>query len=168
MFKRSEDQQRGSGPWHGTGGPMPVTDLPEKHPIAEAFIAAGVNVGIPRNSYFNGERQEGIGPFQGTARRGLRYSTAKAFLRRALKRQNIDLVMHAQVARILFDGVRASGVVFVHVGPEVRISANREIILSAAPFSRRRSCNFPESDLNIYFASSKSRWLSRCRALGRT
>jgi len=131
MFKRSEDQQRGSGPWHGTGGPMPVADLPEKHPLAEAFIAAGVNVGIPHNPDFNGERQEGIGPFQGTARRGLRYSTAKAFLRRALKRQNIDLVMHAQVTRILFDGVRASGVAFVHGGREVRISANREIILSA-------------------------------------
>jgi choline dehydrogenase len=131
MFKRSEDQQRGSGPWHGTGGPLPVTDLPEKHPIAEAFIAAGVKIGIPHNSDFNGERQEGIGPLQGTARRGLRYSTAKAFLRRALKRQNIDLVMHAQVTRILFDGVRASGIAFVHEGREVRISANSEIILSA-------------------------------------
>lgn len=131
MFKRSEDQQRGSGPWHGTGGPLPVTDLPEKHPIAEAFIAAGVKIGIPHNSDFNGERQEGIGPLQGTARRGLRYSTAKAFLRRALKRQNIDLVMHAQVTRILFDGVRASGIAFVHEGREVRISANSEIILAA-------------------------------------
>lgn len=131
MFKRSEDQQRGSGPWHGAGGPLPVTDLPEKHPIAEAFIAAGVKVGIPHNPDFNGERQEGIGPFQATAKRGLRYSTAKAFLRRALKRPNIDLVMHAQVTRILFDGTRAAGVAFFHEGREVRISAVREILLSA-------------------------------------
>ncbi|WP_424627825.1 GMC family oxidoreductase [Bradyrhizobium sp. SYSU BS000235] len=131
MFKRSEDQQRGSGPWHGAGGPLPVTDLPEKHPIAEAFIAAGVKAGIPYNSDFNGERQEGVGPFQATAKRGLRYSTAKAFLRRALKRPNLDLVTHAQVTRILFDGVRARGVAFVHEGANVEVTANREILLCA-------------------------------------
>lgn len=131
MFKRSEDQQRGSGPWHGTGGPLPVTDLPEKHPIAEAFIAAGVKAGIPHNPDFNGERQEGVGPFQATAKRGLRYSTAKAFLRRALKRGNLDLVTHAQVTRILFDGVRARGVAFVHEGEIVEVAANREILLCA-------------------------------------
>ncbi|MDO8979589.1 MAG: choline dehydrogenase [Afipia sp.] len=131
MFKRSEDQQRGSGPWHGTCGPLPVTDLPEKHPIAEAFIAAGVKAGIPHNSDFNGEQQEGIGPFQATARRGLRYSTAKAFLRRALKRSNIDLVTHAQVTRILFDGLRASGVAFVRNGKNVQVAAKREVLLCA-------------------------------------
>jgi choline dehydrogenase len=131
MFKRSEDQQRGANPWHGTGGQLPVTDLPEKHPIAEAFIAAGVKVGIPHNPDFNGERQEGIGPFQATAKRGLRYSTAKAFLRRALKRSNLDLLTRAQVTKILFDGVRASGVAFVHDGKPTEVSARREIILSA-------------------------------------
>jgi len=131
MFKRSEDQQRGANPWHGTGGPLPVTDLPEKHPISEAFIAAGVNAGLPHNPDFNGERQEGVGPFQATARRGLRYSTAKAFLRRALKRPNLDLLMRAQVTRILFDGVRASGVAFVQEDKPTEVSARREIILSA-------------------------------------
>ena len=131
MFKRSEDQQRGANPWHGTGGPLPVTDLPEKHPISEAFIAAGVKAGLPHNPDFNGERQEGVGPFQATAKRGLRYSTAKAFLRRALKRPNLDLLMRAQVTRILFDGVRASGVAFVQDGKATEVSARREIILSA-------------------------------------
>jgi choline dehydrogenase len=131
MFKRSEDQQRGSGPWHGTGGPLPVTDLPEKHPIAEAFIAAGVKAGIPHNPDFNGERQEGVGPFQATAKRGLRFSTAKAFLRRALKRPNLELVTHAQVTRILFDGVRARGVAFVHDEGNVEVTSNREILLCA-------------------------------------
>lgn len=131
MFKRSEDQQRGADPWHGAGGPLPVTDLPEKHPISEAFISASVKAGIPYNADFNGERQEGVGPFQATAKRGLRYSTAKAFLRRALKRPNLDLLTHAQVTKILFDGVRASGVAFVHDGKPTKVSARREIILSA-------------------------------------
>lgn len=131
LFKRSEDQQRGGNHWHGTGGPLPVTDLPEKHPIAEAFIAAGVKAGISYNPDFNGERQEGIGPFQATAKRGLRYSTAKSFLRHALRRPNLDLLTQAQVTKILFDGVRASGLAFVHSSGPVKVSARREIILSA-------------------------------------
>lgn len=131
MFKRSEDQQRGGNPWHGTGGPLPVTDLSEKHPIAEAFIAAGVKAGIPHNPDFNGEQQEGFGHFQATAKRGLRYSTAKAFLRRALKRPNLDVLTHAQVTRIVFDGVRASGVAFVHDGKPAQVAARGEVILCA-------------------------------------
>src|SRR6266568_3771871 len=71
-FKKSEDQARGADSWHGVGGPLAVGDLPEPHPVAEAFIAAGVSVGIPYTRDFNGEQQEGVGYYQATARRGLR------------------------------------------------------------------------------------------------
>lgn len=131
LFKRSEDQMRGADPWHGMGGPLPVSDMLEKHPVAEAFIAAGVNAGFPHNPDFNGERQEGVGRFQATARNGLRYSTAKAFLRRAAGRANLDVALHAQVTRILFDGVRASGVAFVQNGRAMQVAAEREVILAA-------------------------------------
>jgi choline dehydrogenase len=130
-FKRSENQQRGAGAYHGAGGRLPISDLLEPHPIAEAFIAAGQRVGIPRNNDFNGERQEGIGYFQATAYKGLRCSTAKAFLRPALKRANVELVMRAHVSRILFEGLRASGVAFIRDGREVRVQAKREVILAA-------------------------------------
>ena len=130
-FKRSEDQQRGPDRWHGVGGPLPVSDLPEPHPIAEAFIDAGVGAGFPRNDDFNGERQEGVGPFQGTARRGLRWSTAKAFLRRALKRPNLELAMDAHVTRVNIDRLRATGVAYRKDGELVEARATREVIVSA-------------------------------------
>jgi choline dehydrogenase len=77
-FRRSEDQARGEDAWHGVGGPVAVSDVGEPLPLAEAFIAAGQQCGLPRNDDFNGERQEGVGLFQGTVRRGFRCSTAVA------------------------------------------------------------------------------------------
>ena len=44
-FRKSEDQQRGSDAWHGTGGPQAVSDQSEPHPLCDAFIAAGREAG---------------------------------------------------------------------------------------------------------------------------
>jgi choline dehydrogenase len=111
-FRRSEDQVRGADPWHGTGGELGVADIDAPHPIAEAFIAAAAQQGIPRNADFNGERQEGVGYFQATARKGLRCSAAVAFLRPARGRANLDVRTGAHVLRISFEGRRATGVVY--------------------------------------------------------
>ena len=130
-FKKSEDQARGADPWHGTGGPLAVGDLPEAHPVAEAFIAAGISAGIPYTRDFNGEQQEGVGYYQATARRGLRCSARVAFLRPAKRRPNLRVITGAHATRILFDGLRASGVAY-RIGTEERQAlAAREVVLAA-------------------------------------
>src|SRR5689334_1360430 len=91
-FKKSEDQERRANEWHGTGGPLTVSDVKDTHPLAEAFIAAGEHAGIPRNDDFNGATQEGMGYFQGTARKGLRCSAAVAYLRPVMKRKSLEVV----------------------------------------------------------------------------
>lgn len=135
FFKRAEDQQRGADAWHGVGGPLAVSDLPEPHPIAEAFIDAAEYTGVPRNADFNGRSQEGAGYFQATARRGLRKSTARAYLHPVLSRSNLHVQTGAQASRILFEGagasLRAVGVVFRQNGREQRVMARREVILCA-------------------------------------
>jgi choline dehydrogenase-like flavoprotein len=46
-FLRSEDQQRGASAWHGAGGPIAVSDLPDRHELCDAFIAsAQANVAV--------------------------------------------------------------------------------------------------------------------------
>ena len=85
-FKKSEHQARGADDWHGVGGPLCVSDVKDRHPLADSFIEAGETVGIRRNRDFNGENQEGVGYFQGTARKGLRCSAAVAYLRPAMRR----------------------------------------------------------------------------------
>lgn len=131
LFCRSEKQARGADPYHGDKGPLAVSDLADAHPLCEAFIAGAEQVGIPRNTDFNGARQEGAGYYQLTTRRGLRCSAARAFLKPALKRQNLRLKKKAQVRRVLFDGRRATGVeIEAGIGLQ-RITARREVILAA-------------------------------------
>lgn len=70
---------------------------------------------------------------QGTVRRGSRCSTSKAFLRPIRLRNNLHIVMHAQVTKILIDPKTkvAFGVEFVREGKLHRVRATREVILSA-------------------------------------
>lgn len=130
-FIKSEDQERGASAFHGVGGLLKVSDLRLRRPIATQFIAAAVSIGIPRNNDYNGATQEGVGYFQQTASKGLRWSTAKGFLKPALKRTNLEVRTQAQITRVLFEGKRAVGVAYQQAGQTWEVRANREVILSA-------------------------------------
>jgi len=129
-FRKSEDQQRGTDDYHGAGGPLAVSDRKTPHPLADAFIDAAAALGYPRTDDFNGPNHEGFGYLQLTSRNGLRSSTAVAFLRPARKRKNLHVVTRAHATRILFDGVRATGVEYVRNGKTVTAQAHGEVILS--------------------------------------
>ncbi|MCC7081170.1 MAG: choline dehydrogenase [Burkholderiales bacterium] len=130
-FKKAENQARGADAWHGVGGPLGVSDVKDRHPLADAFITAGATLGIARNDDFNGARQEGIGYFQGTARNGRRASTAVAYLHPAMTRRNLTVVTDAHVERILLEGTRATGVAYSIEGNARRAFASREVIVAA-------------------------------------
>lgn len=130
-FRKSEDNQRGSNHYHGTGGPQKVSDLRLRRPIAENFVQAATEVGIPYNEDYNGDQQEGVGYFQQTAYKGFRWSTAKSFLRPARKRANLKVLTRAHVTGLKFDGKRVSGIHY-RLGNEDRTAlCNAEVILSA-------------------------------------
>ena len=108
-FKRSQDQARGEGEFHGVGGPLSVNDLRYKNPLSHRFIEAARQLGLPANEDFNGQSQEGVGFYQVTQRDGRRCSTAAAFLAPARNRSNLAVITGAQVEKILMDGKRAVG-----------------------------------------------------------
>src|SRR5271165_4303877 len=128
-FKRSEHQVRGADAYHGTGGPLCVSDVPDHHPICEAFIDSAMSLGFPRNDDFNGERQDGVGYHQTTTRNGKRCSTAVGYLRPAMTRPNLRVVTNALTERVTFDGRRATGVAFLQDGHSRTVRAAREVIL---------------------------------------
>ncbi|HEY1301896.1 MAG TPA: choline dehydrogenase [Stellaceae bacterium] len=128
-FKRSEHQTRGADQWHGTGGPLCVSDVPDRHPICEAFIESAMGLGLPRNDDFNGAGQEGVGYHQTTTRNGKRCSTAVGYLRPALGRSNLQVVTGALAEKIALDGRRATGVVFRQDGRLRTARAKTEVIL---------------------------------------
>ena len=130
-FKKSEDHSHGASDWHGAGGPLAVSDLPDRHELCDAFIASAMALGIPRNDDFNGATQEGTGYYQATARNGRRCSTAVGYLRPAQRRPNLRVEVEALATRVLFEGRRATGVVYEAGGSKHEVRAAREVILAA-------------------------------------
>jgi len=130
-FMKSEDQEHGPDAFHGAGGPLKVSDLRLQRPIAEYFIRAAQEIGIPLNHDINGRQQEGVGYFQQTASRGLRCSTAKAYLKPARNRPNLRVVTRAQATDIVVEAGRAAGVSFLSHGQRAQANARREVVLAA-------------------------------------
>jgi len=133
-FKRSEDNERGGDHYHGTGGPLTVSDSRSMHPLIETMLEAAAGAGHEHNPDFNGARQEGVGRFQLTQRDGMRCSTADAFLRLRWTRRNLDVLTGALALRILFEGERAVGVEIAQDDQVRRIRAEREVILAAGAY----------------------------------
>src|SRR4051794_31155760 len=134
-FKKAENQTRGADPYHGTGGPLTVSDWRHHDPLSEAFVKAAVETGIPFNPDFNGAAQEGAGFFQTTTRRGRRASSAFSYLRPARRRGNLRVETDALAQRLIFDGRRASAVEYRQNGVVRRVRARREILLSSGAYN---------------------------------
>ncbi|WP_422364969.1 GMC family oxidoreductase [Pelagibius sp.] len=132
LFKRAEDQERGADDYHGTGGPLTVSNMRLKRPICDSWVAAAQNEGYPFNTDYNGAEQEGVGYFQLTARKGRRCSAAVAYLNPVKKRENLQIITRAHTTRIVFEGKRAVGVAYRNkAGSEQVVRAKGEIILSS-------------------------------------
>jgi choline dehydrogenase len=129
IFKRSEHNERLDDRFHGRGGPLNVADHRLRHPLSEMFVAAAVNAGVPHNPDFNGAAQDGCGFYQLTQKDGARLSTASAFLRPAMERENLTVLTNALAARVRFAGRRALGVDYVCRGRSASAEAAREVIL---------------------------------------
>ncbi|HET9016063.1 MAG TPA: choline dehydrogenase [Thermomicrobiaceae bacterium] len=130
-FTRSEHQERGASAYHGVDGPLNVADLRCVNPLSAAFVAAGVERGMPRNDDFNGPEQDGVGLYQVTQKGGRRWSAADAYLRPALRRPNLEVRTGAQATRLVVEGGRAAAVEYVADGRRWRVDAAREVILAA-------------------------------------
>ncbi|HLJ00675.1 MAG TPA: choline dehydrogenase [Bradyrhizobium sp.] len=134
-FKKAEHQTRGADGFHGTGGPLPVSDWRHADPLSAAFVEAAVEAGIPRNPDFNGASQEGAGFFQTTTKGGRRASTAVAYLRPAKQRPNLHVETSALAERVLFDGRRAAGVAYRQAGILRTARARREVLVAGGAFN---------------------------------
>lgn len=130
-FKRAEKRTQGGNALRGGEGAQPVSGPTATHELCDAYIQACVQSGLPLNPDFNGERQEGAGYYESTHLNGIRWSTAKSYLRSARKRPNLRLILNARVLRVVFEGKRAVGIVYERGGRELTLRARREIILSA-------------------------------------
>jgi choline dehydrogenase len=134
-FKKAEHQTRGADDFHGTDGPLPVSDWRHADPLSAAFVDAAAEIGIPKNPDFNGATQEGAGFFQTTTRGGRRASAAVAYLRSAKGRGNLRVETSAPAQKILFDGRRAVAVQYRQGGIVKTARAGKEVLISGGAFN---------------------------------
>jgi choline dehydrogenase len=130
-FLRAEDNSRGASAYHGAAGPLSVTDPRNKSPLASAFVDAAGRAGLTANDDFNGSRQDGVGFYQVTQRRGRRWSAADAYLHPvAADRPNLTIQTDALVTGIAMSGGHAVGVHYLLRGVAQTVHAEGEIILA--------------------------------------
>jgi choline dehydrogenase len=131
-FRKLEDHAFGASEYHGTGGPIHVSDVSASvHPLCQKFIEACGNIGVAYTRDFNGAQPEGAGLWQVTVRDGRRVTSANAYLRPALARPNLTLLLRTQATRIVFTGTRASGIEYLRDGVRQSAQAHREVLLAA-------------------------------------
>jgi choline dehydrogenase len=133
FFKKAEDQERGPNEFHGSGGPLRVSN-PVRSPLGDAMVAASIEAGVPANDDFNGAKQEGVGYYQTTTNNRRRWSTARAYLRDAKNRPNLTIVTEAHATRVLVEGDRAVGVEYRTPQGSSTAWARGEIVVSGGVY----------------------------------
>ena len=131
LFKRAERNERGADEFHGDQGPLSVSNMRIQRPITDAWVAAAQAAGYKFNPDYNGADQEGVGFFQLTSRNGRRCSAAVAYLNPVKSRENLQIITHAQVEKVVIEGKRATAVTYTdRSGALQTVKARKEIILS--------------------------------------
>ncbi len=131
FFKASENHVEGESEFHGADGEWRVEHPRVRWDILDAFREAAVQHGIPKVDDFNTGTNEGVGYFQVNQRNGIRWSTAKAFLRPALNRPNLTLITHAHATGIELEGKRVRALTFERDRTPQRAQIDGELILAA-------------------------------------
>lgn len=137
-FRKAEDNDRLHDDFHGSGGPLWVSDQISPHPISKAFVEANLEYGLPENTDFNGETMYGTGFYQVTCRHGRRRSAAVSYLNPIKKRPNLTIRTGARVTAIVLERGRAVGVEIANGRFREVVHAGQEILISSGAINSPR------------------------------
>lgn len=132
-FKRSEANRNAAldPAFHGSTGPLTVSNLQEPNAVDHDFIAAAGELQLRPCADFNVSEPEGMGLYQVTQKDGKRHSTARAFLTPVKSRPNLTILTGAEVTHLDLSNGQATGVTLRHQGQTQSLQARAEVILSA-------------------------------------
>ncbi|MBL8908436.1 MAG: GMC family oxidoreductase N-terminal domain-containing protein [Rhizobiales bacterium] len=130
-FRKAEDNDTFDNEWHGKGGPLSVSRPGAPLPISEAFFKAAGEMGIPFCADLAGPDPQGVGYYQVSQKRRRRSSAARGYLKPALDRPNLSVMLSQSVLRVVVEKGRAIGIEIARDGAVDIIRAGREVILTA-------------------------------------
>ncbi|MBT1510089.1 GMC family oxidoreductase N-terminal domain-containing protein [Bradyrhizobium sp. SRL28] len=116
---------------HGAGGELTVSDTHSPWAIIHAYKRAVIEAGIPETEDFNRGDNAGVAFVQATIRKGRRWSASQAFLRPAMARPNLRVVLEAHVQAVMYEGCRVTGIAFRRNSRLESAQAREEVILAA-------------------------------------
>ena len=131
VFKRLDSHYGGETEHHGADGEWRVEAPRLRWDVLDAVAKAAVEMGIPATPDFNTGDNTGVGYFHVNQKRGLRWSSARGFLKPVLKRPNLRLETGVLVDRVLFDGTRAMGIRYIQAGQSKEVRVKGEVVLCA-------------------------------------
>ena len=132
VFKTLENNQLLQDPrYHGFSGEMRVESQRDVNKMCDVFVDAGKSIGLPENSDFNGPSQLGLGHYNVTQKRGVRFSAYNAFVEPVLMRENLDVMINTEVIDLDIKGNEVRGVNIERHGRCSYIACRREVVLSA-------------------------------------
>jgi len=129
-FRRIERQQGEGLASDASAGLLSISDVPMKHPMLDLMTRAFEEAGAPLSNDLNGTTREGVARVRLNACKGLRASSAVAYLHPAMRRANLRVITNAHASKLLFEGRKAIGVEYYQGNLRRRIRARREVILS--------------------------------------
>ena len=130
-FQRMEHSHGFQSEFRGSSGPLHITRGKQTNPLHHAFMEAAKQAGYSALQDYNGFRQEGFGAADMTVWQGSRFSAAKAYLRPALAKKNVQLLTRVLVDKIIFHNQQAIGVQFKHQGQTKTIKVKKDVVLAA-------------------------------------
>jgi choline dehydrogenase len=137
-FIGQEGNQKLANRFHGTDGPLWVSDPGYICDTSYAFVRAAQAHGLPFNSDFNDGNPHGVGFMQYTNRQGLRCSARSAFLQPAEREPGLSVLVNAKVESLVLNGREVIGVNYQHKGTRRTIYPQREVILTAGAIGTPR------------------------------
>lgn len=136
FFKKHEDNADIENAYHRQGGELHVSfSKGFTSGFVNPFLQAALETGFARNVDYNGEFQDGVGRFQFTIKDGKRFSGVDAFLKPAMKRQNLTVITGALTKRVIIKNDKATGVEVKTGKNTIQQFSGKEVILSAGAFS---------------------------------
>jgi choline dehydrogenase-like flavoprotein len=121
--------------YHNDSGLLSVEHNPYKTPIADIFVEGNKAMGLKEIDY-NSDENIGVSHLQANTQKGQRHSAYKAFIKPALKRQNLHIMLNTRVTKVLIDPKTkvAYGVQMLRKNRRMVVTARKEVILSAGSF----------------------------------
>ena len=130
-FRRMETFADGADEWRGGDGPMRISRCRAKHKLFDVFLRGGEQAGFQVTPDHNGYKQEGLHIAQSFIHDGLRWSAARGYLRPAMRRPNLHVMLKTLVAKVLIENGAAIGIEILDRGRRRRIASDREVIVCA-------------------------------------